>query len=756
MSTLSGLLSEDWEVKVEGTYGEFNTPAGQIAYLLTKAKLGLDTTKESRLTKYLAPVREVLSVDKMDFNQLLQRDLDDYRVATSLLDYLLKEQHGGPAFYTPILAALLPFEGVKPVDYYPSIVEGKGFKDTDGICWQQEKYGRAFRILKFATDETGEQLQPIKLGRLEFNEALNKLVVIDGQHRAMALLAIRRTIANEWDNSKGAKYKSFYEKRVNELLPGSDLGILNSIEFPVCICWFPGMTIDSHPQRNPHAAARKLFVDVNKNARTPSKSRLILLSDNELIPILIRSLLNKIRLQDSPLPLHVIEYDYPKSKGESYPVRPLALVNIVIIENSLDMALRGAKYVKEVTLKVRGRSSQKDSDAYLRDELEIKNWLPQEIEEEELEGKYNFDTLNMGNENFPRSKVEDISNVFLESWGQTFLDILANFYPFRCHVDAVNSLEANWNAAATSQADLAKDAMFKGLGIYWTLKEEYTKWTEENTYRRELGQNLLEKTETCKAWEIVLQKEAEFSRDRAKRLFARKLDLDPTKDLEWIEASENTFSTLKTQAFVTGSVLALASLKYELKYSLEEFKGRSKEWIELWNEYLSKNQKRLNIFNRRYPNAFLKFSKLDSPYSVYFRYLIFEMMYAAGKEKLENSTEMEVIRELLYKTRSLYLDELATQQVKALRKTNPELTKKEVDVRAISASKILLGSLCKEWFAVTKSEFSDWLETLKDGDRKIELDELESSLETDLPSSDEIGEESDDELMLSELIDFED
>ena len=415
------------------------------------------------------------------------------------------------------------------------------------------------------------------------------------------------------------------------------------------------------------------------------------------------------------------------------------------------------KYVKNVTLKFRGRSNQKESDAYLREELEIKDWLPQEIEEEELEGKFTFDTSNMGNENFPRSKVEEISSIFLESWGQVFLNLLTQFYPFQCHVEAVKSLEDSWNAAATSQAELAKDAMFKGLGIYWTLKEEYTKWNEENLFRKELGQDPLEKTETCKAWEIVLQKELEFRRDRARRIFAKKSDLNLaySKDEKLLEASESIFSTLRTQAFVTGFILALASLKQELKYSLSNFQERAEEWLVLWNEFLLKNPKAVNIFNRRHENAFLRFSKLDSPYSVYFRYLAFEMLYSAGKEKLDNK-ELKAVKMLVGKTRILYLDELVTQQVKALKKTNPEMKPKAIKDLATSKSKAMLEKLCKEWFSVSKNEFSEWLDTLLDSDQEMTSDDLEDAPEEDINKIDEIVEESDDNFVLREWIEFED
>src|SRR3546814_45799 len=73
---------------IQGTWGTFNTPAGRVEYIMTKARLGEESLDPERLlTKSLRPVREVMSADDLDFNQLLQRDLDDHRVATNLIRY---------------------------------------------------------------------------------------------------------------------------------------------------------------------------------------------------------------------------------------------------------------------------------------------------------------------------------------------------------------------------------------------------------------------------------------------------------------------------------------------------------------------------------------------------------------------------------------------------------------------------------------------------------------------------------------------
>lgn len=702
-----GNISLSWQVTTEGTYGEFNTPAGHVSYLMTKAKLGRDTSNASNLTQYLAPVREVLEIEEMDFNQLLQRDLDDYRVATELVDYLLKPRFGGPAFYTPILVALLPFDGSNPVDYYPEIVGDKKFKDSDGINWQQTQYSDAFRILKLATDETATVLSPIKLGRLELNTSRMKLVVIDGQHRAMALLAIRRTLDQDWPNSRGSRYRFFYENHIKKLLQSSEVD-LNSIEFPVCIAWFPGLSQETTPHINPHKAARKLFVDVNQNARTPSKSRLILLSDTELIPIFIRGILNRLRQPNSPFPLHAIEYDYPKEQGEGAPVRPLAIASIMMLNNALEMALLAPdKYIQKVDLKITGRSSKSEQNKRLRTELELKNWLPKEVDDQGLTETITFEQDKIENDYFPRSQVEPLTQHFLDGWGDIILQILSNFMPFKCHLEALNSIENNWTVTA-DHGSLAKDAMFKGLGIYWTLKTDYEQWLEKNQMARENNEPVHEKTETGKAWDVILEKEKEFIEERTKRYFARKRDVEE----ELIRSSENIYATLRTQAFLSGAILTLASLKSHLGYDIEKLKYRASSWIESWNIALKGSAKRLYLFDRKYPEAFLQIPKLEPAFSIYFRYLILEMMASVKDSYILDHREREVIIQLLKKARKLYLLEIEKQELKELKRKEPTLSNKAMKMRAKSNSESILRGLCKTWFGITKDEFNQWLAEL--------------------------------------------
>ncbi len=711
-----GESTQDWEVKTQGTYGEFHTLAGKVSYLMTKAKLKADTTPEGILTKYLAPVREVLDIKDLDFNQLLQRDLDDYRVATDLVDYLLKPNFVGPAFYTPILAAVLPFDGPEPVDHYPQVKEPSIFTDVDKTVWQQTEYGEAFRVLKI-WDANSQRLHKIPLGRLDFNTKYVKPVVIDGQHRAMALLAIRRTIDHNWKEG-GSAYRYFYEQRINDLLKDQPKDFLENIEFPVCICWFPHPTSDNSSWPNPHKAARKLFVDVNKNARSPSKSRLILLSDSELTSIFVREFLNHLRTEDALFPLHAIEYDYPHEQGEGVP-RKTALASILMLNGAIEWALQGPdKYIKDVNKTIQqGRVNEKEKKQRLHRELELEQCLAPEINDQGINGPIKFVRKDLTNEHFPKTEIPTLIQQFWQGWGTVILHIFSDFFPFKCHIEALKELELGWNATEDHGA-LARNAMFQGLGIYWTLKEDYRQWSENNQNGELQGipkQDKQDQTETVKAWYAIQDKEKSFQEKRTKKLFYSQQNLENKE-----KAAANIYKRLLTQAFLSGAVLTLASLKYQLKYDSQTFKERAIVWIKSWNLALQASPERIHIFDANQSLAeaqnldkrpFLDFIKLNPAAAVYFRYLLLEFMQVSGSEEF-TPEEQKAIARLLSQARKLYLDALVTEEEKSLKKRTNQSNEADKDkVKADAKDK--LKRFCQQWFKISQYEFDKWYEDAK-------------------------------------------
>lgn len=258
--TLEGPAAEPVTMKIYGLLGSFQVENSDylVKYVSTFANPmatgGQGGHKE--LLRELKPMRERLEASELhDLSSLLQRDLNDYRVARELVPYL--QGAGGSSsigFFPAILAVLVPrqyLSASSSPEAYPvptqSLIAARR-TDYNG-CWSVTPY------------VIGDQIIP--LGLLEIVKSSTEVIVLDGQHRASAF----RYLSGDFDPSSDI-YQTFYDD-VQKPQP------LNA-DLPVTLIWFvgkDGRAID------PQMISRKLFVDVNNNAKTVSLARNILLND---------------------------------------------------------------------------------------------------------------------------------------------------------------------------------------------------------------------------------------------------------------------------------------------------------------------------------------------------------------------------------------------------------------------------------------------------------------------------------------------
>ncbi|MFD2122736.1 hypothetical protein ACFSNO_30080 [Streptomyces cirratus] len=509
---------------------------------MTKARLGGDAdTPERQLTRSLAPVREVMDAGDLDFNQLLQRDLDDHRVAVNLIPYLLKPQTTGPAFFPPIVAVLLPFRNKRPTSF-PELGELASI-NADDASWQEQRAGSAFQVHRLL----GSDGQPhgANVGKLWWNRSESSLVVLDGQHRAMALLAIERTLTNSWQETSAVKYRSFYEHQVRRVLERHGAGEpdLSKVEVPVTVCWFPGQTGEGS---RPHEAARKLFVDVNKEARPPSESRIILLSDAELSNVLTRSMLSELRSRsdDSYLPLYAVEYDNPEVNSYR-PARWSVLTNINLLKMAVNRCIFGpSKYLTNVAQGISGKESDSQKDDFMRGQLEVATLFERYFED----GGISFDRDSLGDKQFPLGKMDAISARFKETWGRAILTLLSKTTPYAAHASALTKLKDDWHVADTFAA-LAHDALFGGVGVFWTLRDSHDHYLEH----RDATDRRLPKSDVIRAWEALKGKEEDFDQYRAQEYLA-------STRPERVKRCKDAYSVLNTHACQLGLIMTMGSL----------------------------------------------------------------------------------------------------------------------------------------------------------------------------------------------------
>jgi len=720
---------------VEGTWGQFVTPAGEVHFLLTKARLGQGgIDNERRLTSQLRPVREVLDSEKLNFNQLLQRDLDDHRVATQLIPYLLEPEKTGPSFFPPIMTVLLPFSAERPVDAFPDLdfSDIKPDEQLKGVFWKEDRAANAFRIRRMAHEQGG--LHEIKLGQVSWNDEAAKLVVLDGQHRAMALIAIDRTLNGTWDQNSGTRFRHFYEHRIQNILDNAkqrDQQIdLSQIEIPVTVCWFPS---GSEAAQNPHGAARKLFVDVNKEARQPSEARLILLSDAELINIFTRCLLNRLREDNPPLPLYAVEYDNPDD-DITQPVRWSAMANLSLLKRAIQFTtFCPSKYRKQMDQRFGGRPSEIEMDTRMRKELALDSVFPSVIEEENLE------LSTIGNRRFPESGLDELRNQFMKGWGTAILHLFGNLRPYQTHASALKILKEAW-LTDDAISSLASDAIFVGVGMYWTLRESNEYWQKEVARSKIDRRPAPPKPDIVKAWDSIESKNKDFQAHRA-NAYLGKATSDAVKD------ANTAFDMMNTHACQLGVCLTLTALADAVDARMESLVDLAVKVTDALNAALSSNitqtRNRLMIFDRKQSNPLNRIPRLEPSLSVYFRYFWLELICTAEAITHLDEPLIEIAKAFRDVSRRAYLDFLVEEQIKALKRSNPVWDKTKLLKEAKDIESKALRKAMKHWALVDVEEFDRWLEAepTKQATQDVETEneqevaELESTEEDTAPFS---------------------
>ncbi|MFE3109062.1 hypothetical protein ACFXKJ_19395 [Kitasatospora indigofera] len=711
---------------VQGTWGSFDTPAGRVDYIMTKAKLGGDAdAPERQLTKSLAPVREVMEAGDLDFNQLLQRDLDDHRVADKLIPYLFKQQTTGPAFFPPIVAVLLPFQAKKPTTF-PALGAPESVPHDDAR-WQEEQAGNAFRVHRLLGADGN--LHPANLGKLWWNDSEARLVVLDGQHRAMGLIAVERTVSRSWQGA-GMQFKPFYEHQVGELLRRHDVKEehLAKIEVPVTVCWFPDQTGESS---RPHEAARKLFVDVNKEARPPSESRIILLSDGELSNVLTRSLLSALRgRSEAHLPLYAVEYDNPEING-SRPARWSVMTNIHLFKMVVNRCIFGPpKYLTNLAQPFSGRESQAVRDEFMREQLDLVSLLPPDFND----GGRQYYRARIGETEFPPSRTDQMVNRFMESWGEAFLTLLSKTEPYKAHATGLATFKDGWDTTHNHSA-LAYDALFGGVGIYWTLRDSYRNYQEKMAEDKRAEEKDADekipkpvKTDVVRAWEALKEKESEFEEHRARAY------LNSTTT-NMIGRSKKAFEVFNTHACQLGMIMTLASI-WEMRKNqpggadLKDLPAFADSLVKAWNAYFGldrgKPRDRRLAFSKDASHPINQIINMDTPNAVYFRYFWLQALRtpAAWQHVAPWLIDSTAFDNGLSHARRLYLDLCVKQKSNALKVSQPALGPGKREEHAVEQATKELKKALNHWFEVSPEGFDTWLAGHGSRTIQVEMDEI--------------------------------
>jgi DNA-sulfur modification-associated len=716
-----------WNV-VQGTYGDFVAPgtAVPVSYVLTYASLADLGTGNTRLTRDLLPVRELFDVGDLDFNELLQRDIDDHRVATEIIPYLLKP--GVTArFFPPIIAVLVPSAGKRILDLYPACVTSrKTHPQAETHEVVRDSYGHCLEFERLRANGTYS-----RTATLRYNPDRSRLVVIDGQHRAMAMLAIRRTISGDWGD-RGRDFKHFYEELASELNDSKLQEKLNNVELPVCICFFPTVVDDGTPKQSTTVqACRKLFLDVNKQAKKPTKARTLLLDDLDITSVLTRAILTRVRANAGQgavggvrIDLDSFEYDSPRDAPQ--PKRELAIVTVEMLREMVYWSTFGGDhFYTDLRRKPAGRLPKAQRERFLA-QLRV----AEEVSSKE-QGTWGFQNIETELEldSVPTPAHARLADLYMGVWGNTVIRILANLHPFRSHVSAVAEVR-DAHRGESGHAGLAWRALFDGQGIYWTL-ERYT--LHRRRRRRELVKQLgkaasLPEVMTEHAYATIVDKwiPKEFKQSRA-RLFWMTKQCDD----EQVRSLDRSFAVWRTMAFQVGVLMAFAYLKEKCALDQPQaFNAAVDIWIEAWNEVFTANSGRLQAFDRgdrdettgaegeeagegiqtekkaggkKRADGLMRFfvGRLQSVDWYWFRYFTFEYLAAAKRDFMGKALAREAAEESRWFYISSLEENIRKQQKQAGEKVSVENEPGKL------ARENWAGAL-KSSVGLTKAQFETW------------------------------------------------
>jgi hypothetical protein len=450
--------------EIAGSIGTFKVSSSEgtsktleVKYFLTHVGLDFASGNSSGMLSHLAPVRELFEPGTLEFDEIMQRDLDDARVSSELIPYLLDPgTRDLVKLFPPIIVVILPTKGNenKPGDLYPKI----------HIPEDEAVQGANYKIRKLISGQAGQEVfqlsQPVTelgandhdLARLRYNPQRTKLVIVDGQHRAMALLALYRNLRDEWSDSRRSPYKSYYSEWSKEYINQFKL---DNLSIPVMLCVFPELDENFKGDYDLKKASRAIFLALNKNAKKVSESRNKLLDDNDLVALFLRKTLSLIKSKHtrSNYPLQIYNVELDQSHDKMKIDNPVAItgVNHVyymiehILLNKLAQDVNG---VKPRSGKFFKRKDLEDSNAMSR--LNGRNKL----------GSDEADATRR--DSFSTSTGEILAEQFKQRFGWIIVDLLDRFEPFKAHSESTLWLEQHLNINNRANYSI----LFDGQGIF--------------------------------------------------------------------------------------------------------------------------------------------------------------------------------------------------------------------------------------------------------------------------------------------------
>jgi hypothetical protein len=509
---------------LQGSVGSFSVGQGanghssiEVKYFLTHVGLDFESGTSTEVLQHLMPVREMFDVGTLEFDELMQRDIDDARVSSELIPYLLDPRSRDLVkLFPPIIVVVLP---VQPgsnnlADRYPRVEVLQGKVQGQDELFQITRSG-------VVGQEAFEFQQPIAetrvldhdFVRLLLNMNRIRLVIVDGQHRAMALLALYRNLKQEWSDARRAPFKDYYEEWTESYVHQFDI---RRISIPVMFCTFPSLDEDYKGDYDLKKAARAIFLTLNKTARKVTNSRNRLLDDNDLIALFMRDTLSAIKKKDiqSPRSLRAHNIELDQLQDRTKIADPIAVSGVDHVYYMVEhLILNNPSDVKGVKARSGKFWKRTDLGGNPSDRLNMLDLLGSEAA---TATHRDFFTVEVG---------EKLTERFGQLYGNSIVQMFETFEPYEAHNKAALWLEKKLISESQNRI---LPILFEGQGIGRVFDQHIKNLREKNRPQRtELTQIIARLDATAHSTKVAVD---EFKKMRTNYFLERIADKSKIRD----------------------------------------------------------------------------------------------------------------------------------------------------------------------------------------------------------------------------------
>ncbi len=355
------------------------------------------------LVSHIKLVEDIPAEALLDWRleELFQRDISWDRVETELVNRYLKDENK-LSFFNSLTIALLPRSGFL-------IEKSYGEPDTElpdkGNGWDRIEVG--YICIDFLSGE--------EIGVIRWHKERIFPVAIDGQHRLAAL-------------------KAYYDEKKENLVQGSP-----ELETKISLILLILDEEIGFKRRNEKSlieTLREIFIDLNKNARPVSKSRLILLEDQNIQSLCVRNLLAKKakEFSEKELPLSIVTWRGDENKDEAKFDSGYSITSVLNLNEIVNYCLNRASLNKNDPL-VANKIKR-----YI-DKLTGRLRLEQNIRKSIMD--YSQECIDEAEPfSFKQKHLKALQEAFHHQWAPHIIHVFKEFAPYKTYLSKAKEFGA--------------------------------------------------------------------------------------------------------------------------------------------------------------------------------------------------------------------------------------------------------------------------------------------------------------------------